>query len=500
MIDKPHLWTAAPLDRRRFFSLSGGILAAGALAACGSNTGRTDASTTTGSTPAGSTPAGSTAAGSTTAGPTTTASGTAGSSGAATAGSAASTTTAGSSASSGVAGGTTGSSAGGAPAGNVTLAQWYHQYGEAGTQQAVEKYASGYSGAKVSVQWVPGDYDTKVASSLLTNAGPDVFEAGNGPNIDQIQGGQVVALDGILGAAAGDFTESLIQRMTYKGKLYAVPQVIDMQLLVYRKSLLVKAGVNPPTTFAELTAAAKKLTSADVKGLFLGNDGGAGVMGGPALWSVGSDYLVGGKPAFTDPNLAKALSGLHDLFTSGSLLLGAPTDWSDPSAITQGLTAMQWTGLWTLPVLQKELADDFGVLPWPKFSTSVGAPSVPIGAYGSAVSAKSKNPDAAKAFIKYLWVDNTADQLDFAQSYGFHIPARKSVAAKADKLKSGVAADAVTITQKYGKAQTPLLWTSASGTAYSDALNNVIKNGADPAAELAKVQKTVTAELARVQK
>ena len=478
MIDEPLLPAAGRLDRRTFLSLTGGVLATAALTACGSNTGRSADSSSSAAT------GGSSAAGSAV-----------GSS------SAAASATATSSAGTGV-GGSAGSSATAtsSAAGNVTLAQWYHQYGEAGTQQAVERYAAGYPGAKVTVQWVPGDYDTKVASSLLTNAGPDVFEAGNGPNIDQIQGGQVVPLDGILGSAAGDFTESLVQRMTYQGKLYAVPQVIDMQLLVYRKSLLAKAGVTPPTTFDELTAAAKKLTNSDVKGLFLGNDGGAGVMGGPAIWSVGSDYLVSGKPNFSDPNLAQALSGLHDLFTSGSLLLGAPADWSDPSALTQGLTAMQWTGLWTLPVLQKALGDDFGVLPWPKFSASVGAPSVPIGAYGSAVSAKSKNPDAAKAFIKYLWVDNTADQLDFAQSYGFHIPARKSVAAKADKLKTGVAADAVSITQKYGKAQTPLLWTSASATAYSDALNNIIKNGAGASAELAKVQKTVTAEVARVQK
>ncbi len=487
MIDKPHLWNAAPLDRRRFLTLSGGILAAGALAACGSNTGRSDAASS--STPA----AGSSAA----------PSGASSATGSSVASSSAAPSSAsvGSSAASSSAAVTSGAtSSGSAPAGNATISQWYHQYGEAGTQQAVEKYAAGYTGAKVTVQWVPGDYDTKVASSLLTNAGPDVFEAGNGPNIDQIQGGQVLPLDGILGSAASDFTSSLVQRMTYKGKLYAVPQVIDMQLLVYRKSLLSDAGVTPPTTFDELTAAAKKLTNSDVKGLFLGNDGGAGVMGGPALWSVGSDYAVNGKAGFADPNLAKALTGLHELFTSGSLLLGAPTDWSDPSALTQGLTAMQWTGLWTLPVLQKELGNDFGVLPWPKFSSSVGAPAVPIGAYGSAVSAKSKNPDAAKAFVKYLWVDNTADQLDFAQSYGFHIPARKSVAAKATKLKTGVAADAVTITQKYGKAQTPLIWTSACSTAYSDALNNILKNGADATAELAKVQKTATAEFARVQK
>ena len=117
-------------------------------------------------------------------------------------------------------------------------------------------------------------------------------------------------------------------------------------------------------------------------------------------------------------------------------LLGAPTDWSDPSAITQGLCAMQWTGLWTFPALVDALSGDFGVTAWPKLSDSVGAPSVPVGAYGEAVSAKSKDVDAAKAFAKWLWVDKTDYQLDFAQSYGFHIPSRASLVKKADQLKN----------------------------------------------------------------
>jgi len=384
----------------------------------------------------------------------------------------------------------------------VTLAQWYHQYGEKGTQQAVEKYAAAYPNATVKVQWIPGDYDSKVASSLLTSGGPDVFEAGNGPSIDAIQGGQVVALDGILGDAASDFPESLINRMSYDGKLYAVPQVIDMQLMVYRKSMLADAGVTPPTTFDELVAAAKKLTTADVKGLFVGNDGGVGVLPGPVLWSVGADYLTpDNKVGFADPIVATAMGKLHDLFTSGNLLLGAPTDWSDPSAISQGLCAMQWTGLWTFPQLQTDLGDDFGVIPWPKYAADgKGGPSVPIGAYGSAVSAKSANPDAAKSFVQWLWVDNTEAQLDFAQSYGFHVPARASVAAKADKLKSGAAADAVKILQDNGHAQTPLLWTPASSTAMSDAVSRIIKDGADPAKEMAAVVAKTESELKRVLK
>jgi multiple sugar transport system substrate-binding protein len=161
---------------------------------------------------------------------------------------------------------------------------------------------------------------------------------------------------------------------------------------------------------------------------------------------------------------------------------------------------MQWTGLWNVPLLQKALGDDFGVAPWPKLSASVGAPSVPVGAYGDAVSAKSKHVDEAKKFVQWLWIKRTDYQLDFAQSYGFHIPSRNSVAAKADKLKSGPAKDAVTISQKYGKAQSPLLWTPASGTAYTDALNRIIKDGADPAAQLKSVISVVQRELKRVTK
>jgi hypothetical protein len=61
------------------------------------------------------------------------------------------------------------------------------------------------------------------------------------------------------------------------------------------------------------------------------------------------------------------------------------------------------------------------------------------------VSAKSANVDAAKAYIKWLWIDNTKDQEDFNLSYGFHIPPRKSLAAQATKLQSGPAADALKI-------------------------------------------------------
>ncbi|HEY3502392.1 MAG TPA: sugar ABC transporter substrate-binding protein [Actinocatenispora sp.] len=389
-----------------------------------------------------------------------------------------------------------GSSGGDGP----TIKQWYHQYGEAGVEQAVKRYAKAYPKADVQVQWTAGDYDTKLATSLLGKDGPDVFEQ-SVARVDQLKAKQLVDLTDVFGDAKDDFTPAVLDAQTVDGKIYGVPQAIDMQMLFYRKSWLEKAGVAVPTTLDELVAAAKKLTNKKVKGLFLGNDGGAGVLGAVPLWSIGQNYLTDDqkKVGFDAAGAAPVFATLRKLYTSGSLLLGAPADWSDPSAFTQGLTAMQWSGLWAVPVVQKALGSDFGVVAWPK-GDAKGAPSVPIGAYGSTVNAKSGNVDAAKAYVKWLWIDKTDYQQDFDLSYGFHIPARKSIAAKADKLKSGAGADAVKLVQQYGKVQATPGWTATMNTAYTDALNNIIRKGSNPSAELKTAITKINKELTTLYK
>ncbi|MCR8575413.1 ABC transporter substrate-binding protein [Streptomyces sp. Isolate_219] len=378
------------------------------------------------------------------------------------------------------------------------ISQWYHQYGEPGTERAVKRYAAAYRKANVSVQWRPGDYDRQTAAALLTDSGPDVFEV-NGPLLDQIQGGQVADLTEVVEPVKDDFNQAVLAPKIWQDKIWGIPQVVDTQVLYYRKSLLKEAGVRPPETLDELVDGAKKLSDRKTKGLFLGNDGGVGVLGGTPLFAAGLS-LIGedGKVGFDDPAAARALGKIRQLYADKSLLLGAPTDWSDPAAFVQGLTAMQWSGLWALPQIKKALGDDFGVLPFPK-DGSGGKPSVPVGAYGSAVSARSRRKEAATAFAKWLWVDRTDFQQDFALSYGFHIPARISLAKKAEQLREGSAADAVRFATDHGYAE-PLLWTTADRTAYQDALSRIIKDGANPENELKTVVRKVNAELQRVKK
>ncbi|MFC5251132.1 ABC transporter substrate-binding protein [Streptomyces nigrescens] len=378
------------------------------------------------------------------------------------------------------------------------ISQWYHQYGEPGTERAVKRYAAAYRKAHVAVQWRPGDYDRQTAAALLTDSGPDVFEV-NGPLLDQIQGGQVADLTEVVEPVKDDFNQAVLAPKIWQDRIWGIPQVVDTQVLYYRKSLLKEAGVRPPETLDELVDGAKKLSDRKTKGLFLGNDGGVGVLGGTPLFAAGLSLISeDGKVGFDDPAAARALGKIRQLYADKSLLLGAPTDWSDPAAFVQGLTAMQWSGLWALPQIKKALGDDFGVLPFPK-DGSGGKPSVPVGAYGSAVSARSRRKAAATAFAKWLWVDRTDFQQDFALSYGFHIPARISLAKKAEQLREGPAADAVRFATDHGYAE-PLLWTTADRTAYQDALSRIIKDGANPESELKTVVRKVNAELQRVKK
>ena len=112
------------LTRRTLLTLGGGLAATTALAACGSNTGRTAAPS---ASPAGT--------------PAATPSGTPD-----------------------------------PDAGRPALSQWYHKYGEDGVEAAVKKWAAEYPGAEVNVNWVLADYEKTLAAALLTPTAPDVFE------------------------------------------------------------------------------------------------------------------------------------------------------------------------------------------------------------------------------------------------------------------------------------------------------------------------------------
>lgn len=384
--------------------------------------------------------------------------------------------------------------------GKVDLAQWYHQYGEKGTEQAVLRFAQEYGQAnpnvKVTVTWVPGDYGSKLAAALASGQGPDVYETM--PTVAMVKAKQCAPLDDILTDVKSDFNPKDLQAATINGKVYAVKMIDDTGTLYYRKSALDKASVQPPKTFDELREVAKKLTSRQQKGLFIGNDGGISSMLTLAPISAGATIIDDKGIEFNTQMTVEAYENIAKLNKDGSLLIGSPTDWWDPSAFIQGLTAMQWGGLWAYPAIHDALKDDFGVMPWPEMKTSVSdAKPTPVtfwGGWGELANAQSKHLDEAKALIKWLWIDNTKIQIEWATAYGFHVPPRLSVAKQADKIKSGLPNQIVQDMYQYGVILPPT-WDAAMGTILTTAFSNIVKLGRDAKTEVANAAKAADAEL-----
>lgn len=372
------------------------------------------------------------------------------------------------------------------PGKRVTLTQWYHQYGEKGTQEAVHRYADEYMRLHpdigVRVVWVPGDYGTKLSTALLTRGGPDVFESSL--TVPMVTAGEVVSLDDLFTPEIrADFNPKDIAANSVGGKIYGIKMLDDTGLLYYRKSLLQAAGLEPPMTMDALIAVAKKLTTNSRKGLFIGNDGGISSLLNILPWSAGSDFLVNDRIVFDDPRTAAAYEKLAELNASGAVLMGAPSDYWDPSAFTTGLAAMQWTGLWAYPAIRKALGDDVGALPWPALDAA-GHPATFLGGWSAMVNAQSANINEAKKYVQWLWLDNKAAQQDWCLSYGFHVPPRTSVAQNAAALRAPIPAAAVHNLIAYGHA-TPPSWNTAMGTALTDAVTNIIKEGRPAAPEIA---------------
>ena len=101
-------------------------------------------------------------------------------------------------------------------------------------------------------------------------------------------------------------------------------------------------------------------------------------------------------------------------------------------------------------------------------------------AFSSTVSARSVDVDVAKAFVQWLWVDQTDKQLDFATSYGFHLPARNSLQQEADHLESGPAATPVGLVNENGLHPDADAVDAGVREAYSDARAGSSPKGPTP--------------------
>jgi multiple sugar transport system substrate-binding protein len=233
------------------------------------------------------------------------------------------------------------------------------------------------AGVKISREAVPGaSLIPKVLQQASSRTLPDVLMLDN-PDLQQIAAtGALTPLD-TFGLKADGYAKGVVDASTYKGKLYGLQPVTNTIGLFYNKDLLTKAGVKPPTTWAELKTAAKQLTSGSTYGLALSAP--ANYEGTwqflPFMWSNGGD-----EKNIATPQVEQALQLWVDLMKDGSVSKSA-LNWTQADVNDQfkaGKAAMMVNGPWQFPVLDADKKLHYGVVPIP--TPSAGEkPVAPLG-------------------------------------------------------------------------------------------------------------------------
>ncbi len=111
------------------------------------------------------------------------------------------------------------------------------------------------------------EYDGKVNALIAAGQAPDVMICNPGPNMDvYVNAGVVADLTDILQNQEADwynsFTDGIFERLTYDGKIMAVPTNFAAACVYYNTEMFADAGVEVPTTFDELLDACQKLQDA----------------------------------------------------------------------------------------------------------------------------------------------------------------------------------------------------------------------------------------------
>ena len=207
--------------------------------------------------------------------------------------------------------------------------------------------------------------------------------------------------------------KATVDAATYFNKLYGLPSTSDGGLLYYRKDLLDKYGLKPPTTFDEMKAACDKIQAGEkndkldcyagqldkYEGLTVNFDEAVHGAGGVI---VGDD----GKPNVATPEATKGLQTLTDWVKDGHIPKAALT-WQEPQsaeAFVSGklIFVRQWGYVYALAAAKdgsSEVAGKFDVAPLPGI---IGPGVSSLGGHTKAIAKYAENKGTALDFLKFI--------------------------------------------------------------------------------------------------
>ncbi|GGL74183.1 sugar ABC transporter substrate-binding protein [Curtobacterium citreum] len=339
-------------------------------------------------------------------------------------------------------------------------------------------------GAQVKINHVAGaGLISKVLQQASSRTLPDVLMLDN-PDVQQIAASGALSDLGDYGLDANDDVPGVKGANTYEGKLYGLQPVTNSIALYYNKKLLSDAGVQPPKTWDELKAAAKKLTSGSTYGFAMSNintyEGTWQFL--PFFWSNGGD-----EKDIATPEAAQALQLVEDLQNDGSMSKSS-INWAQADVNNQfiaGKAAMMINGPWQLPALKEAKNLEFDSVPIP---TRTGSATVaPLGGEAFTVP-QTGDKEKMQLAGKFVGCLNSDKMQNVIAGVTGNVPTNTEVGAAWAKDHQDVASFVTTV--QTARARTGELgpdWPKAATKIYT-AVQLALTGKADPEQALEQAQ------------
>lgn len=315
----------------------------------------------------------------------------------------------------------------------VELKLWGWSSSDAENQALADLVAGFNAETGASAEFQPqAEYDATLQAALAGGEPPDIFYVDSFKLPDLASEGVLAPIpDGAVDAPS-DIYPSLREAFTFDGTWYCPPKDFSTLALVYDPAALEAAGVDVPTTWEELAAAAEALTTGSLEEIAAGNAQAGLAMGVEyPRWGV---FLFQAGVALTDDAVTtvnldneearQALQYVADLYLNGHAVKPQAVDagWAG-EAFGQGKAAMTIEGNWIVGYLQDAFPDkEFAVAELPVGPAGPGTFAFTV-CYGVPVNAP--NPEASWALVNFL----TNPEGSLAWTNAFNVmPARMSVA------------------------------------------------------------------------
>ena len=238
----------------------------------------------------------------------------------------------------------------------------------AGVKDLLASYApaAGLPGATYqTIQW--SNFFQTFASALASNTGPALSTGGAFQAFQFAQQGEIAYADNVIdgfkkSGIYDDFLPGTIDALKTPDGYVGVPWQIDMRIIWYRKSLLEKAGVRPPTDWKSWLEVGKSLKKIGIFG-FAAGAGANNNLGNQAMISLminngGGLFDENGKPDALNPRNIEAMDFVRELANEGII---------DPASVaysSDNLNNMWTSGKgaigYNTPGLDQDLGDTSG--------------------------------------------------------------------------------------------------------------------------------------------